>query len=59
MKQIKIDLKKLTSKSKQPKEFSNSLESENKCGKEKRDFTKSFGATGTKPPSKGTNNGKC
>jgi hypothetical protein len=49
MKDINIDLKKLKSTSKQPKEFSESLESDNKGGKKKRSFAKTFGATGTKP----------
>jgi hypothetical protein len=46
MKRIKIDLKKLVSSSKQPKEFSDALESEKKCENEKRDFTKTFVASG-------------
>ena len=46
MKKIKINLKKLASTSKQPKEFSDALEKERKCGDEKRDFTKTFVASG-------------
>jgi hypothetical protein len=49
MKKIKIDLKKLASRSKQPKEFSDALESEKKCEDKKRDFTKTFVASGKGP----------
>ena len=46
MKKMKIDLKKLTSSSKQPKEFSEAFETEKKCEDKKSDFTKTFVASG-------------
>jgi hypothetical protein len=48
MKNLKIDLKKLKSSSKQPKEISEALENANKCGEEKQGFTKTFVASGVK-----------
>ena len=42
MKRLRIDLKKLGSSSKLPKEFSDALAGEKNGSKEKRDFTKTF-----------------
>lgn len=49
MKPMRIDLKKLHPKSKQPKEFSEALVGAKKGHEGKRDFTKTFVASG-KPP---------
>lgn len=51
MKRIKINLKKLDSKSNQPKEFSEALLGAKKNHEGKRDFTKTFVASGK--PAKG------
>ena len=49
MKRFRIDLKKLASSSKQPKEFSDALAAAKNGEGEKRCFTKTFVASG-KPP---------
>ncbi len=46
MKRIRIDLKKLDSSSKQPKEFSEALLGTKKSKEENRGFTKTFVASG-------------
>ncbi len=46
MKRIRIDLKKLESSSKQPKEFSEALLGTQKSKEGKKDFTKTFVASG-------------
>ncbi len=50
MKRIRIDLKKLEYSQQQPKEFSKALVGAKKSNGEKRDFTKTFDASGKKSP---------
>ena len=49
MKRFRIDLKKLASSSKQPKEFSDALVGAKNAEKRKLDFTKTFVASGKFP----------
>ena len=49
MKRIRIDLKKLSAGSRQPKEFSEALLGTKKCKEGNREFTKSFVASGKTP----------
>jgi len=61
MKRVRIDLKKLDSSSNQPKEFSEALLGTKKSKEEKRDFIKTFDASGKNSPASNKNkegNGK-